>query len=260
MKNHLYFILLLFILAGCSSPQSEDAKTEITVSAAASLTDVLLEIKKEFEIQDPSLHIHFNFGSSGSLQKQIEQGAPVDLYISASKIKFQEIVTANLVEPSSTTTLLTNKLVLATPKNRTLGITDFSDLANSSVKKIAIGIPETVPAGQYSKELLNNLKLWNSLEDKLILAKDVRQVLTYLETGNVDAGILYLSDATNSDEINIVKTVEEHLHSPIEYQAGIISSSKQKEKAKEFLNFLLSSRSTEVFEQHGFFTVNKHLD
>ncbi|WP_078544276.1 molybdate ABC transporter substrate-binding protein [Litchfieldia alkalitelluris] len=259
MRIHVYFILFycFLMLAGCSSNQTDHPKIEITVSAAASLTDVLLEIKKEFELQEPSIHVQVNFGSSGSLQKQIQQGAPVDLYISASKLNFQEAMTANLVEPSSAITLLTNQLVLATPKDTTLSINDFSDLANSSVKKIAIGIPETVPAGQYAKELLTTLNLWNNLENKLVLAKDVRQVLTYLETGNVNAGIVYLSDAINSDKIHIIKTVEQNLHSPINYQAGILTSSNQRGAAETFLYFLKSSDSTELFEKYGFEPVNK---
>ncbi|MFC4323457.1 molybdate ABC transporter substrate-binding protein [Litchfieldia salsa] len=245
------FLFLLFLVVACSN-ESNSTKEEITISAASSLTNVLLEIKKEFEIHNEFVEVHLNFGSSGTLQKQIEQGAPVDLFVSASSSHFKTLLDKEMIDQNSVVNLLTNELVLVKNKASELAISDFSDLTNENINTIAIGIPETVPVGHYSKELLQEIGLWETIQPKIVLAKDVRQVLTYIETNNVDVGIVYSSDAHTSNKIEVIAKANKNHHSPIFYEVGIIHKSEHKELAKEFSLFLQSESSVEIFKQYGF--------
>jgi molybdate transport system substrate-binding protein len=196
----LMFLLAVLAAAGCGrqdikqSGQPGHSQLEITISAAISLKDALEKIKDDYGRKEPGVKITYNLGSSGNLQKQIEEGAPADLFISAGVSQMDQLAEKGLIDDSSRMTLLSNELVLITPENGP-DIKDFSDLAGSAVKKIALGLPETVPAGKYARETLTNLKLWERLQPKLVTANNVRQVLTYVETGNVDAGFVYRSDA-----------------------------------------------------------------
>ncbi|MBD8070494.1 molybdate ABC transporter substrate-binding protein [Bacillus sp. PS06] len=250
MKKYAYLMIFFFLIA-CSN-DAPSTKEEITISAAASLTNALLEAKKEFELIHDSVEVHVNVGSSGTQQKQIEQGAPVDLFLSASSLNFHQLLDEGLIEQSSVIALLTNSIVLVKNKDSELAITDFSDVTNDSVKTIALGIPETVPVGQYSKELFLTLGIWDSIQPKIILAKDVRQVLTYVETGNVDAGIVYSSDALTSEKIEVMANAEKSLHSPIIYEMGIVKSSHKKELAAQFADFLQSEKALSIFRKYGF--------
>ena len=170
---------------------------QLTISAA-SLKETLETIRDHYQKEHPETTLTFNFGGSGSLQKQISQGAPVDLFFSAAKDKFELLVDAGLIAKEDGVDLLENSLVLVVPKGGQ-SVKNFADLAKQEVKKISIGIPETVPAGTYAKESLVNTGIWNDVEDKIVYAKDVRQVLSYVETGNVDANRLQ-TDALVSEK------------------------------------------------------------
>jgi molybdate transport system substrate-binding protein len=185
------------------------------------------------------------------LQKQIEEGAPADVFISAGKKQVDTLSEKKLVDGSSRFDLLTNKLVLIVAKEYKDKIKTAADIANLNVK-ISIGTVETVPAGQYAKETLTNLKLWDKIEDKIVYAKDVKQVVTYVESGNAAAGIVYNSDAAGIKTSSIAEIFDEKLHKAIVYPAVIVSASKEKESAQALLDYLKSDKAQEIFKKHGF--------
>jgi molybdate transport system substrate-binding protein len=223
----------------------------LTVSAAASLKDALEELKNIARSEGHNFNIAYNFGSSGSLQQQISQGAPVDVFISAASKQMDTLEQENLLLPGSRQNLLTNQLVLIAPKDEQT-IKSFDDLSSDRVGRIALGEPNSVPAGQYAQEVLNYYNLLDSVKSKLIYAKDVRQVLSYVETGNVDAGFVYLSDTKQSQQVTIVATAPSESHSPIIYPIAILKESKNPQTAQEFSQFLTSPQAKNIFEQYGF--------
>lgn len=260
----VFSFLLILTLVGCSSenttqPSTNVSKvepTEIMVSAAASLQNSLTEIQKAYAQKSPGVKLTFVFGGSGTLQQQIEQGAPVDLFISAGKAQMDALEQKNLIIKESKVNLLGNELVLITGKDDSK-VTSLEDLTNVSVSKVSIGTPESVPAGKYAQESLINLKLWDSLQPKFVLAKDVTQVLNYVETGNVSAGLVYRSDALGSTKVKIAAVVQEGSHKPIVYPSAVIASTKNKQLAEDFLKYLQSSEAQQVFANYGFKTLEK---
>jgi molybdate transport system substrate-binding protein len=246
--------LLIFSLSGCGTVQV--APTELMISAAASLKDSLTEIQRGYVQKNPNIKVTFNFGGSGSLQQQIEQGAPADLFISAGKAQVDALQQKNLLLKESRVNLLGNDLVMIVGKdNKT--ITSVQDLTKSEVGYIGVCAPESAPAGKYAKESLTNLKLWDALQPKIVLAKDVTQVLNYVESGNTDAGFLYQSDARKSNKVQVVCVFPLSTHSPIVYPAAIIADTKNKQATEDFLKYLLSSESQQVFLKYGFQTLQK---
>ncbi|MFT4416744.1 molybdate ABC transporter substrate-binding protein [Fredinandcohnia humi] len=252
MKRILSYLLLVFIITGCVSPNSdkESNTVELTVSAAASMQNVLNDIKEAFEKENPSIRIGYNFGASGSLQQQISQGAPVDLFLSASVEKFDKLVKEGIIDASTQHNLVGNEIVLIVPKGREEEIHSFGDLLKA--ESISIGTPESVPVGKYAKDVFENMGLWRSIEEKMIYAKDARQVLTYVETANVNAGVVYKTDAILSDKVTIVTIADKYLHSSIVYPLGVINTSTHKREAKQFYEYLQSEKALNLFEDYGF--------
>ncbi|MGG1942936.1 molybdate ABC transporter substrate-binding protein [Paenibacillus polymyxa] len=237
------------------SGQDSSKKTEtveLTISAAASLTDALKEIQTLYESSHKGIQLNFNFGGSGALEKQIEQGAPSDLFLSASKKNMKSLVDQHLIESNKQKTWLTNELVAVIPADGTTSITSVKDLMQKEVKKVAIGIPESVPAGKYAQEALTNVKLWDVLQDKLVQAKDVRQVLQYVETGNADVGFVYKTDALTSQKAKIAFEVDSKTYSTVEYPIGIIKASKHIQEAESFYEYLQSQESLNIMAKYGF--------
>ncbi len=234
---------------------SPAVSSQIIVSAAASLSETLTEIKVLYTQQQPEIKLTYNFGSSGSLQQQIEQGAPIDVFISASPQQMDALEEKGLLLPGTRKNLLTNRLVLVVPKGEKK-ITGFEDLTRNTIRKIAMGEPESVPAGKYAKEVLTSMNLFNSLQSKLVYAKDVRQVLSYVETGNVDAGIVYKTDAKLSTQVDIIATAPIDSHSPIIYPIAVLKESKNLEAALAFVTFISGNTIKTVFEQLGFRETN----
>jgi molybdate transport system substrate-binding protein len=251
-------VLLTVILAG--SPfalpdQSQAPKQELTVSAAVSLKDALDEVARLYHSQKPATVVHFNLGGSGTLQQQIEQGAPVDVFVSASPEEMDRLESKNLLLPGTRKNLLRNSMVLIVPAGET-GIKNFQDLAKPEVKHIAIGEPRTVPAGEYAQEVLTHFGLYDRLKPKYVLARDVRQVLTYVSTGNVDAGIVYATDAQTFQKVSVVATAPEESHSPVIYPVAVVKASKNPAGARDFENFLADPQSRAVFQKYGFAPIN----
>jgi molybdate transport system substrate-binding protein len=251
-------ILLFFtlILVSACSHSSTTMQAEITISAAASLKGALEEIQLEFNKEYPDIAIYYNFGSTGSLQQQIIQGAPTDLFLSASKEKFELLIQKELLKTDQSTNLLYNSLVLIGKKDFTSDILSVQDIEQLK-GKVAIGTPETVPAGAYAKEAFQSLKIWNSLQPRLVFAKDVRQVLSYIESGNVELGVVYYTDAMSSEKVEILTEVEASLHSPIIYSLGVVKNTKRPKEAETFYQYLQSKTAIEIFANHGFKGLNK---
>jgi molybdate transport system substrate-binding protein len=225
---------------------------DLTVSAAISLKDALDEIEVLYAAEHSgAAAVHFNLGGSGTLQRQIEQGAPVDVFISASPKEMDALEAKGLLDAGSRRNLVRNSVVLIVPAGSS-GISSFEDLTKSVAKIIAVGEPQTVPAGQYAKEILTHFSIYDQVKSKLVLAKDVRQVLTYVETGNADAGIVYATDAKVSKKVTVVATAPTDSHSPVIYPAAVIKNSKDPDAAKAFLDFLAGSKAQAIFQKFGF--------
>nr|WP_154896445.1 molybdate ABC transporter substrate-binding protein [Paenibacillus xylanexedens] len=235
--------------AGNTEPQET---VELTISAAASLTDAMKEIETGYELAHPSVELNFNFGASGALQQQIEQGAPADIFVSAATKNMNALVDENLIAASDQKNLLQNSLVAIVPAGSENAVSSEQDLTADSVKTVAIGIPESVPAGTYAKEALTKAKLWDQLESKLVQGKDVRQVLQYVETGNADAGFVYKTDALTSDQVEIAFEVDKNSYTPAHYPVGIIEGTKHRTEAEQFYAYLQTPEVLDVFAKYGF--------
>jgi molybdate transport system substrate-binding protein len=235
--------------AGVTDPQET---VDLTISAAASLTDAMKEIETNFETANPNIELNFNFGASGALQQQIEQGAPADIFVSAATKNMNALVDENLIASGDQKNLLQNSLVAIVPADGTNTVASETDLISESIKTVAIGIPESVPAGTYAKEALTNAKLWDELESKLVQGKDVRQVLQYVETGNADAGFVYKTDALTSDQVKIAFEVDKNSYTPANYPIGIIEGTKHRTEAEQFYAYLQTPEVLDIFARYGF--------
>ena len=236
--------------SAASSSGDSSEKVELNISAAASLQEAMVELEKEFKNINPDVKLTVNLGSSGSLMQQIQEGAPCDLFISAGAKQMDALVEDGTVEKDAVKTLLTNDLVLVAAKGEKVDSLDA--LKTDDVEKIAIGDPESVPAGKYAKEVLDNTKLYDNVKDKLVLAKDVKEVLSWVQKGNADVGFVYLSDATGVDDVDVVLTTDEDTHSEIAYPIAVLKDSKQSDAAKQFEDFLLSDAGQAILEKYGF--------
>lgn len=253
----LVLLCLLLISVGCSNGQQpivsgSDDEVELTISAAASLTDALNELKTSFESEHSTITLSFNPGGSGKLAQQIEQGAPSDVFLSASKIDMDKLQEGNLLLEDTRIDFATNELVLITNKEKPFNLSSFEDIDPATIDHFAIGEPESVPVGRYSKEVLETLKLWEPLQSKLVLSSDVRQVLTHVEMGNADIGVVYASDALISDKVKVVATAKPEWHDQIVYPGAVIADSKHPEEAKAFLAFLAGEQGKEILKKYGF--------
>ncbi|MGO9516427.1 MAG: molybdate ABC transporter substrate-binding protein [Candidatus Korobacteraceae bacterium] len=232
----------------CASHGS--AQTKLTISAAASLKDALAEEETTYNQSHSNVDFENNFGSSGTLATQIDQGAPVDIFLSAAAKQMDELEAKGLVVAGTRRNLLKNALVLIVPLDSQLK--DFQGLASSGIQVIALGDPGSVPAGQYGQQTLTVLHLFDALKAKLVFGKDVRQVLTYVETGNADAGLVYATDARASGKVRVVAAAPESTHDPIVYPAAVVKGSRNPEAARMFLDYLSSPRAGAIFEKYGF--------
>lgn len=267
----LLVLSVLSLLSGCGNtvwqspqgtnslnlPQKQREKpAALTISAAASLKDALEELKQDYAMEKPNITLTINYGASGALQQQIEQGAPVDLFISAASKQIDTLEIKQLVLKDSRINLLGNKVVLVVPRKAD-GISDFKSLAGYSVKKLALGEPKSVPAGQYAEEVLKKVNIMDQIKSKIVYGNDVKQVLAWVKTGNADAGIVYETDAKASDRVRIAATAPEDSHEPVVYPAAVIKTSKNTDAAMEFMKFLTGEKAKTVFEKYGFSFIGK---
>ena len=245
---------LSLLLTGCSSSTKKEDKTiELNISAAASLKEAIADLEAAYTSKNPEVSFVINYGSSGSLQQQIEQGAPCDLFISAGEKQMTALEEEGLLLDGTNKDLVKNSLVLVTSNDSK--ISSIDSLNSDAVSKIALGEPSSVPAGKYADETLTSLAIKDSLNNKLVFAKDVKEVLAWTASGNADAGFVYLSDALSSDGVKIVETISEEYHSPITYPVAIVKDSDDIDAAKAFEDFLFTDEAQEIFEKYGYKSV-----
>lgn len=234
----------------------ETKRLELNVSAAASLRPALEEIKPLFEASQKNTAVLYNFGSSGALAQQILNGAKVDVFLSANPKQVFALANAGLVRSNDAKLILKNTLVLVVPKGA-LSVKSLFDLGGAKISKIALGEPKSVPTGLYAVEALKSLNLERALKDKFVFAKDASQVLTYVESANVEAGFVYLSDAMTSAKVDLALKVDPKLHSPIEYVGAPIKASAHFPEAGVFVKLLFeNAKARDLFTKRGFLLPN----
>lgn len=223
-----------------------------SIGAAVSLKEAVTEMAGEFE-RETGDTITFAFGSSGQILAQIRSGAVLDGFISAAKEQIDAVIADGLADAESRRVVVTNSLVLVVPPTSTLGLRKLEDLKRPEVRRIAVGEPKTVPSGLYSSEVFASLKLSDQLKDRLVYGSNARQVLDYVQRGEVDAGIVYLTDAKQAgDAVKVVATADPSLHEPIVYPAVILKKGTNQDVAARFLEYLRSDKARAVFREHGF--------
>ena len=228
---------------------AESGEQEIMVSAAASLTDVLNELAEKYKEQDPGMEIAFTFGGSGALQTQIEEGAPVDLFFSAAEENMDALEEEGLIDTETRKDVLKNEIVLIAP----LGDPEVSSFENilDSDPQIALGEPESVPAGKYAQEIFENLGIWEGVQSHTVFASNVREVLSWVEAGEADCGVVYATDAMTSDQVQVVCNAPEG-GPEVLYPAAVLKDCANPEGAKEFLDYLTGDEAMKAFEAYGF--------
>jgi molybdate transport system substrate-binding protein len=238
------------LLTACGGHQP----STLTVSVAASLQNAMPEVAAAYEHTQPGTHVELNFGGSGTLEQQIESGAPVDVFFPAAAKPLDTLAAKGLILADTRRDLLRNEIVLVAPRDSR---TPDSFQSLTGVKLIALGDPRSVPAGDYGQQVLESLHLWDKVQSKLVLAKDVRQVLSYVETGNADAGIVYQTDARDSGQVRIVAAAPEGSHAPVVYPVAVVKGSRNVAGARAFVSFLGSGQARDIFTRHGYTTVSR---
>ena len=227
-------------------------KIELTILAAASLTDVCDELKAQFEEQNPSVTISISYGGSGALQTQIEEGAPADVFMSAAMKQMTALDEEGLMDSDSIVQLLENKVVMIVPKESDISVSSFEDAATDAVTMIGLGEPGSVPVGQYSEEIFESLGFLDAVKEKANYGSDVRTVLSWVETAAVDCGVVYATDAYTSEDVKIVCEAPEGSCSKVLYPVGVVAASEHPDEAAAWLAFIQSEASMELFESYGF--------
>lgn len=236
-------------------------KTEIVVFAAASMTETIEEIAKNYEAENPNVKIVPNFDSSGTLKTQIEEGADCDIFISASQ-KHMDALDINseknedkldFIDSDTRVDLLENKVTIAVKEDSDLALENFKDLASDKVKSLGLG-NEDVPVGKYSEEILKNIGIWDQIQDKVTYGSNVKEVTNWISEGAVDCGIIYQTDAFSANLKVLLTAGPDELKTPVVYPAAVTKNSKNKDEAKKFLEYLQNEKSSEIFESVGFNT------
>jgi molybdate transport system substrate-binding protein len=252
MERRFIFLWVSLVLAlpVISGPRAWGAQ-ELTVSAAASLTNVFQALGQGFEKANPGTKTILNFAASGTLLHQIDKGAPVDVFASADQKTMDQAQAKGLIVVASRKDFVSNRLVLIIPAESKLALKTPNDLKLPEVKKVALGNPETAPVGRYTKEALTGLGLWNALIPKFIYGETVRQVLDYVSRGEVDAGFVYATDVVIAKgKVRTITEVKEH--KAIVYPIAIVATSGKKELAQSFINYVLSPEARIILGKYGF--------
>ncbi|MYL20725.1 molybdate ABC transporter substrate-binding protein [Halobacillus litoralis] len=252
MKKRIWaaFVFLLFS-AGCAGAEE---KPTLTIAAAASLTDAMEEIVPQYE-DTSNVNVTLLLGSSGKLARQIEQGAPVDVFLSADTRWTTYLKERALTDDDQTTTFAENQLVIISHEEQP-SINSLKALDSmAGDQTLAVGNPDSVPAGTYTKQALETIQLWDRLQEQMVFAGDVRQVLTYVESGDADYGVVYATDALISDKVHVTAEVDPALHDSIIYPAAAITKSRTEDAASSFLTFLSTEKAVSILENNGFTTL-----
>lgn len=247
--RRLLATLAVGLLSGLGAARA--AETTLRVSAASSLGDVLKVINKKFEVAS-GVKVELNLAASNVLARQIDEGAPVDVFFSADLAKMDTLTRAGRIVVGTVRARLSNALVVVTPADSGLAITSGADLSGAAVKRIAIGDPKAVPAGIYAKQWLTQIGIWAAIEPKLVPTESVRAALAAVESGNVEAGIVYQTDAAISPKVRIALRITGPDAPQITYPAALVQDARELEAGQRYLQFLDSKAAQEVFVQHGF--------
>jgi molybdate transport system substrate-binding protein len=240
------FALISLVLASAHAGAGE-----ITVSAAASLTDAFKDLARQFEAIHPNAKVLLNFGASGALLQQIAKGAPVDVFAAADQETMDSADKQSLLKAGARKDFAANNLVVVVPKDSTLAIATLSDIGQPAVRKVAIGAPASVPVGRYTKRALETARLWAAVEPKMISTQNVRQSLDYVARGEVDAAFVYATDAAlMKDKVNLAFAVP--LDVRIRYPIAPLAASSNPAEAKQFIDFVLSPAGQATFAKFGF--------
>ena len=225
----------------------------VTLSVAISLKEVTEDLGRTFMASHPGVILRYNFGASGDLQKQIEAGAPVDIFLSAAQRQMDDLEKQKLIIASTRRAFARNVLVVVKPADSSLDLSKVNDLLESRVVHIAIGNPKTVPAGQYAEESLRALGLWDRVQPKLVFAENVRQVLDYVARGEVEVGFVYATDAaTRAQGVKEAFRAPDDSYRPVVYPGAVVAASKQPALAQAFLDLLASPQGRAVLSRFGF--------
>jgi molybdate transport system substrate-binding protein len=240
-------VLVLLATAGAAHAQ------EVTLSVAISMKEAIEELGRAFMAARPGVTLRYNFGSSGELQKQIEAGAPVDLFVSAAQRQMDELQAKGLIVAKSRQVFARNALTVIKPIDSKIDITKPGDLLDARVTKIVIGNPKTVPAGQYTEESLKALGFWDRVQPKLVFSENVRQALDYVARGEVDAGFVYTTDAaTRAQQVKEAFRPAEDTYRPVLYPAAVVAEAKHAALAQAYLDLLTSREGQSVLGRRGF--------
>jgi len=253
MKRAIFYLvsLLCSLMLSVCFVAAASAEQELIVSAAASLSNAFGEIGKKFESASPATKVVFNFGASGALLQQIDKGAPVDVFASADQKTMDQAAEKGLIISGARKDFASNELVLIIPHGARTPVKALQDLSAGEIGKIAMGNPETVPAGRYAQEVLTNEGLWERLKSKLIFGESVRQVLDYVSRGEVDAGFVFATDAAVAKD-HVIVALEAPKHKPITYPISIVGSTKNRDLAGRFVDLVLSRQGQEILFTYGF--------
>lgn len=249
-------LIMLCGITGCIKKEEKKveerkAEVELHILAAASMTDVLTEISEAYEHEHEHVDFVFSFDSSGTLKTQIEEGAPADIFISAATKQMDELSDGGFMKKDSIVKLLENKVVLIQPQDAKTELTSFEDVATEKVSMVAIGNSD-VPVGQYTEQIYKNLGLWEKIEKKANLATNVRQVLDWVATKNVDCGIVYATDAMIEKDVQVVCEAPDGACDKVVYPAGIIKTSEHAKEAAHFMEYLQTDEAKAIFTKYGF--------
>jgi molybdate transport system substrate-binding protein len=248
LASVLFLYSIFFSLNVFSAPPNE-----ITVSAAASLKNAFEDMGKAFETQNKGMKVYLNFASSGDLKKQIEAGAPVDVFASAAQREMDDLERKGGLVAGSRYNFAGNEMVLVKPSASTIQLKSFNDLTRQEVKKIGIGNPSSVPAGMYAEQVLKYYGVWETIKDKLIFGESVRQVLDYVARGEVDAGVVFSTDAlVRSKDVVVVMKAPEGSHVEVVYPISAVKNTKNEKIAKSFVDFVMSNTGIRILAKYGF--------
>lgn len=244
---------LVFGLAGCGQEEKKpEKKVTITIAAAASLEKTFEEtLIPRFEKKYPNVNVKGVYDSSGKLQIQIEQGLDADVFFSAATKQMDSLVDEKIVDSKSVVNLLENKLVLIKGKDTKTAVKGISNITDA--KMIAVGDPEVVPAGQYAKIALTNANTWDAIQNKISLGGNVTEVLSWVESGSAEVGLVYSTDATSSSKVTVLEKVNNNLlDTPVIYPVGRVTKTKHQKQANNLIKFLQTKESKDTFKKSGF--------
>lgn len=243
-------VALAVLLLGARSPAALGA-AQLTISAAASLTEAFSEVGEAFGKANPGVKLAFNFGASGALLQQLDNGAPVDVFASADRETMDRAEARQLIDRSSRRDFATNRLVLAAPAGASLVARTLGDLRTPEVRRVALGNPAFVPVGRYAREALEASGSWAALQPKLVFGSTVRQVLDYLARAEVDAGFVFATDVAAARG-KVVVLQELTARDPVVYPIAVVTASARKAAARRFVAFVCSPEGRAILSKRGF--------